>query len=239
MSELFHLNSEPWLNEEAYHAAPYHQEFKDVRPAGRAVLPPPPDTHLSKLTRERKSVRKYDRRRMPLDLLSSLLAATSGAVEGGEMEGGGGSFLRRSAPSAGGLYPLESYVFLQEIDQLADGLYHYDVLAHALQLIEAGNLFARLEAVFYTYPFIRDANVVLCQAAVFMRAQRKYGPRGYRYILLEAGHAAQNFCLTATSFRLGTLCMGGFIDTRLNTLLRLDQPREGVVYSIAAGYPAE
>ena len=176
---------------------------------------------------------------MPLDLLSALLSAASGAVEGGEIEGGGGSFLRRSAPSAGGLYPLENYLFLQEIERLEDGLYYYDVLGQTLQQIQAGNLFPQLEPIFYTYPFMQDANVILCQAAVFLRAQRKYGPRGYRYILLEAGHAAQNFCLAATSFHLGTLCMGGFIDTRLNGLLGLNPPQEGVVYSIAAGYPSK
>jgi hypothetical protein len=36
---------------------------------------------------------------------------------------------------------------------------------------------------------------------------------------------------------LSTLCMGGFVDSRLNLMLSLSQKQEGVVYSVAVGYP--
>lgn len=148
-------------------------------------------------------------------------------------------FLRRSVPSAGGLFPLEVYAFVQRVDDLPDGLYHYDVRGHALELVRSCDAFAELQPALYTHPFIQDANVVLCLAAVFPRTQKKYGPRGYRYILLEAGHSVQNFCLCATELELGSLCMGGFVDSRLNRLLGLDPKNEGVVYAAAAGYSAE
>jgi SagB-type dehydrogenase family enzyme len=73
---------------------------------------------------------------------------------------------------------------------------------------------------------------------VFRRTQKKYGPRGYRYILLEAGHCGQNFCLKAAELGLSTLCMGGFVDSGLNMMLGLQQKEEGVVYTVAAGYAA-
>ena len=74
--------------------------------------------------------------------------------------------------------------------------------------------------------------------AVFNRSQKKYGPRGYRYILLEAGHLAQNLCLIAAEFNLGSLCMGGFYDSRLNRFMEFDGLTEAVIYSVAAGYQA-
>jgi SagB-type dehydrogenase family enzyme len=91
---------------------------------------------------------------------------------------------------------------------------------------------------FYTYPFMKDANLIFAIAAVFMRIQKKYGPRGYRYTLMEAGHVAQNISLRAIELGLATLCMGGFVDSDLNELLNLHPKKEGVVYAIAAGQEA-
>jgi SagB-type dehydrogenase family enzyme len=110
------------------------------------------------------------------------------------------------------------------------------VVAHSLQQLRSENLFSTLEPMFYTYPFMKNANVVIALAAVFMRTQSKYGPRGYRYILLEAGHVAQNICLRAMELGLESLCMGGFVDSALNGLLNLKLTEEGVVYTVAAGF---
>jgi SagB-type dehydrogenase family enzyme len=88
------------------------------------------------------------------------------------------------------------------------------------------------------YEAIEHANVVFFLAAVFQRTQKKYGPRGYRYVLLEAGHVAQNICLLAVEQGLGSLCMGGYADGRLNRALGLSQLEEGIVYSVAVGWPA-
>ena len=237
LSLLFHLNSEPWLNDEAYRSAPSQQEFKQVDALARTALPPPPESAVARLTRIRRSCRRYEPRPLPLAALSSLASAAYGLV-GLEELPDGTSFLRRSVPSAGGLFPLEIYLAVQRIEGRADGLYHYEVGTHSLELLREGQLVPELEPALYTYPFIRDANVLLFLAASFLRSQKKYGPRGYRYILLEAGHSAQNVCLEAAELGLSSLCMGGFVDSRLNRLLGLNPKEEGVVYGVAAGYGA-
>jgi SagB-type dehydrogenase family enzyme len=238
LSLLYHLNSEPWRNDEAYRSAAYHQEFKEVESlVCRASLPPAPDSPLSRLIRLRRSCRVYLPRPMPLDSVSALAAAAYGIVETAPLEDDA-TFFRRSVPSAGGLFPLELFVFLQRVEGLSDGLYHYDVRGHALELLRESRI-AELAPFLYPYPFIRDANLVFAVAAVFGRNQKKYGPRGYRYTLLEAGHSAQNICLRAVELGLGTLCMGGFEDSRLNRLLGLEPTREGVVYAVAVGYDAQ
>jgi SagB-type dehydrogenase family enzyme len=238
LSALFHLNSEPWLNEEAYRAAQYIQEFKIVdAPEGHVALPAAAETPLAALIRRRQSARMFGEGTLPLASLSGLLAACYGIAEVAPLEGGG-SFLRRSVPSAGGLYPLEAYAIVRRVEGLRDGLYHYDVRGHALEGIRAGDLSAEMEPIFLTFPFVHRANLILCLAAMFPRIQKKYGPRGYRYTLLEAGHAAQNLCLAAAELELASLCMGGFFDSRLNGMLGLDPLDEGVVYSVAVGLPA-
>jgi SagB-type dehydrogenase family enzyme len=239
LSLLYHLNSEPWLNDEAYRGAAYHQEFKEVdAPVARTTLPEAPASAVVRLAAGRQSCRAYRTDPMPLATVSALTMAAYGIVQIAPLAGQG-SFLRRTVPSAGGLFPLEIFLFTQRVDGLPDGLHHYDVRGHALACVSRGNLFPTLEPAFYTFPFVRDANLVMAFAAVFPRTQKKYGPRGYRYILLEAGHAAQNVCLAASELGLGTLCMGGFIDTRVNRLLGLRPTEEGVVYAVASGYSAE
>jgi SagB-type dehydrogenase family enzyme len=238
LSRLFHLNSEPWLNENAYRGSPYQQEFRDHPESKlRVALPETLSDTVMSLAAARVSTRAYSRAPLPLDNLASMLRAAYGIV-GMESLPGGGAFLRRSVPSAGGLYPLELYILAARVTGLAPGIYHLDPRDEALELVLAGDWSDAAADCFYTWPFILDAPAVVCFATVFSRTQKKYGPRGYRYILLEAGHAAQNLLLTAQSLNLATLCMGGFRDSHLNRLLRLASPDEGVVYAAAVGMPA-
>jgi SagB-type dehydrogenase family enzyme len=96
-----------------------------------------------------------------------------------------------------------------------------------------------LERGVYAHPFIEDANAFVALTAPFERTQRKYGPRGYRYLLLEAGHVAQNLCLAAGRRGLATLCIGGFVDSILNAELGLDPRVAGVLYGVGVGVSAE
>ena len=43
----------------------------------------------------------------------------------------------------------------------------------------------------------------------------RYGDRGYRYVLLEAGHVGQNLDLASSALGLGALDLGGFLDRML------------------------
>jgi len=144
---------------------------------------------------------------------------------------------RRPAPSAGGLYPLEMYVAARSVDGLADGFYHYNVPRHELEPLPDAAPLDQLSDVLLVQPYVQSANVLVFLAAVFSRTLRRYGPRGYRYMLLEAGHVGQNLCLLAAELGLGTLCVGGFQDGMLNAHLGLDGRNEAVLYCVCAGFP--
>ena len=64
---------------------------------------------------------------------------------------------------------------------------------------------------------------------------RKYGPRGYRYLMLESGHIAQNITLLAAERNLSSVCMGGFEDSELNAALGLDGVSHAAFYCVAVG----
>jgi SagB-type dehydrogenase family enzyme len=237
LSLLFHLNSEPWLNEEAYESAG-RQELVRETDVTRTTIPlePPEETTLTTLWRRRRSCRAFQPRQLEPAAVSALAAAAQGVVEVARADGQ--ALVRRAAPSAGGLYPLDVYMFLSRVDGLPDGLYEYRPLAHSLQELALGDVQDWLAGATYVTPFIHGANVVLAFVATFARTQTKYGPRGYRYILLEAGHAAQNVCLRAAELGLDTLCIGGFVDSLVNERIGLTQMEAGVVYMVAAGYDA-
>ena len=239
LSLLYHLNSEPWGNIEAYQSITYEVEYKQLAASLKSFpLPAPRESEVTRLAGKRYSCRAYEAKPLPLSQLSALLWGSYGITRTDETLLGGSLALMRPVPSAGGLFPLEVYVASQRVEGLPDGLHHYNVRKHSLETFHAGPAFKLLQPLLYMFQAIEHSNLVIFLAAVFNRTQKKYGPRGYRYILLEAGHVAQNLCLLAVERGLGSLCMGGYTDGELNATLGLNPRDEGVVYSIAIGWPA-
>jgi SagB-type dehydrogenase family enzyme len=83
-----------------------------------------------------------------------------------------------------------------------------------------------------------SASAVVVLTAVVHRSLRKYGDRGYRHLLIEAGHVAQNLNLVAAAMSLGTLSLGGFFDQDLAALLDVSLEVEIPLYAVAVGIPA-
>jgi SagB-type dehydrogenase family enzyme len=237
---LYHLNSEPWLNEKALEDPPYEVQYKEMTGFGQpVVLPKSKSTALlAQLLLKRRSCRNYQRREMPLAELAAILGEAYAITQLNRLPNGL-SFFSRSVPSAGGLYPLEVYVLSQRVKEVADGIYHYNIPNHHLEPLRMGNCFSELGGYLVDQYYLVNANAIIIFSAVFGRTLTKYGARGYRYILLEAGHAAQNLCLLAAEQGLGSLCIGGFFDARLNRFLGLDGTTEAAVYCVVVGYTAE
>jgi SagB-type dehydrogenase family enzyme len=232
---LFHLNSEPWLNFEAYADPAAEVKFKQITPAGNAVALPRAEqtTSLNELLAKRHSCRHFAPRPMALGQVAALLLNGYGGLNV-ITNPNGVPGLVRPVPSAGGLYSLELYAMLTNVGDLADGLYHYNALHHRLEPMGAAAV-TEIHNCLLAPNFLEHANFVLIITSVFDRCLRKYGPRGYRYVLLEAGHVAQNLCLIATEVGLGALCVGGFCDSALNRLLGLDETQEGALYVVGIG----
>jgi len=145
----------------------------------------------------------------------------------------------RSWPSAGARYPLEAYVVALACEEVPSGLYHYDPFRHSLgHLGECPPKEVLSRLVFAGGPGgdrWERAAAALVFTAVFERTQAKYGERGYRFVLLEAGHAAQNVLLVACALGLGAVSLGGFCEDGLGDVLGLDRSVESPVYVILLG----
>jgi SagB-type dehydrogenase family enzyme len=234
---LYHLNSEPRRESFGATAArlPSFDRVHGERPA--VHLPrPETDSPLMRIIQARRSCRAYRAGSLPLADLGEIVRGAHGMSR--SLDSSDWPFPpTRAVPSAGGCYPLELYVAVWSVAGAEAGLYRYDILDHGLQVMRKGDLRSELCSFFLGQTEVRDACAILILAAVFQRTLVRYGARGYRYVLLEAGHAAQNACLIAGELGLGSLCLGGFFDARLNRFLGLDGVTEAVVYSVAIGYP--
>ena len=193
------------------------------------------DLSLGNALAGRHSIREFAAGPLPLESLGRLLFASSGIR--GVTQYGENGFHDRPAPSAGALYPLELYVAAQDVTDLDDGLYHYDPLAHQLERRRTGRFQADLAGMTLGQDMLTGANVVLLICGVLARTQWKYGPRGYRYVWIEAGHVAQNLYLVAGALGLGATAIGGFFDEEVNRLLDLPAGEEDVLYLMCAGHP--
>jgi len=196
------------------------------------VLPAPapvePDT-LWAAIRARRSIRSYRREPLTLKEVSQLLWATQGTTERV------GAYRLRSAPSAGALYPIETYLVVSRVDGLEPGLYHYDPFDAVLQLLEKGERGAQAAAAALDQPIAGDAAAVFVWTAVIERSKWKYRERAYRYIYLDAGHIGQNLYLAATALGLGCCTIGAFYDEEVNRLVAVDGDRETAVYMGCVG----
>ena len=209
------------------------ETYKQYPDRSSIALPEPkrPVVSLDDLLRTRRSVRRYSESPLSMEDLSYLLWASTGITRRERR------FEFRTAPSAGGLYPLETYVAVNNVSGLAPGIYHYSIKDHALELIRKGPFGEEVARAALDQGMCSSAPLVLMWTAMFERSRWKYGERAYRYVYLDAGHVAQNLALAAVSLGLGTCQIAATFDDEVNELLGVDGEEESVLYMSVVGHP--
>lgn len=236
----FHRNTSRW----PYNRLRYRPDRRDTPPFKEYLDRPPitlptprlPVTPFAQLLRERCSCRRFASQPLRSSQLSAVLLAAYGTFETVRL--GPLEQVNRPVPSGGGLYPLELYAVILHCDDVRPGIYHFNPLHHALEEIKPGApppVF--VSELFMTQPYVAEASCLLVTTTVVGRSMWKYEDRGYRYILFEAGHVAQNIALAAAAVGLGSLHLGGFFDLDLAALLELDPETEVPLYVTAIGAP--
>jgi len=183
--------------------------------ASKITLPQPKRKSalsVEEAIRGRRSRRSYAPRPLALSDAAQLLWAAQGVTDPRGY---------RTAPSAGALYPLETYLVAGQVLDLAPGVYRYLPAPHQLSPVRTGDLRRELAAAALGQSMIRQAPVSLVFAAVYRRTTDKYGQRGHQYVHMEAGHAAQNVYLQCESIGLATVVVGAFHDNDIRSLLGL------------------
>jgi SagB-type dehydrogenase family enzyme len=186
---------------------------------------------FSEVLQRRKSSRAFSTQPLTKVNLAFLLWASTGIqrIEHGH------EF--RTAPSAGALYPIETYIAANNVNDLEKGIYHYNIKNHLLEEIRPGNFGDVLAHAALDQKMCADASVVFSWTAVFERSKWKYAQRAYRYIYLDAGHIAQNLALAAASITCGSCPVGAFFDDEINSLLGIDGTEESSICLSVVGHP--
>jgi len=184
---------------------------------------------LEEAIEERRSVRNYSKNSITMFQLSQLLFSAQGKT--GKIYGKP----LRTAPSAGALYPFEIYVIANNMESLDQGIYHYGILNHTLELVQYGDFRKEITSAGLKQEMLGDSDVVFVLSAIFDRTRHKYGERGFRYVYIEAGHISQNIYLQAVSLGLGSVSVGAFLDDKVNQLIGVDGQKEAVIYLHAVG----
>lgn len=198
------------------------------------ILPEPellPDIKINflELIELRSSVREYSQESLTFKELSFLLWCTQGVKMGLP-----DCASIRNVPSAGARHALETYLFINRVDDIKAGLYRYLPFEHALLPIDdvaKDNFLLPFKA----KKMLTQSAVSFVWTTVIERMSYKFSDRAARYVLLDAGHVCQNLYLAAQALKLGACAVGAFDDEMLNKTLNIDGLNEYAVYAATVG----
>jgi SagB-type dehydrogenase family enzyme len=208
---------------DAFKDYPFNKKIPLLRPTDI------PKATLDWCLKSRKSVRDFSDIPLNIKQLSYLLWASTG-IQRKEQ-----GFNYRTAPSAGALYPIETYLVVNNVRDLTNGVYHYSIKDHALEELKLGDFGEITSNAALDQEICAKAAVVFIWTAIFQRSKWKYGQRAYRYIYMDAGHIGENLALASTGVGLGSCQIGALFDDEINDIIEVDGTLESTIYISVVG----
>ena len=190
------------------------QELKTITlpPAQKDIGKP-----LMQALNERKSVREFSSRSLPVQELANLLWAGFGISR----EDG-----RRTAPSAVNWQEIDIYV------SMADGVYLYNAKAHTLEPVMAKDI----RAATGEQEFCATAPINLVFVSNFPRMGDRTHEDKMFYSATDTGFISQNIYLYCASQGLGTVVRGWVNKENLHTVMGLTSDQH-IILCQTIGYP--
>ena len=212
-----------------------HKEFVNTQKIQLATKFPPIIEPISEVINARTSVRDFKRSALSLEKLSTVLGQACG-VRGYISAYNRRDITLRNFPTAGGLQCTEFYLVMNEVEDVPQGLYHYNSKKNCLELLERGNFRWRVVNCCPSHGWLAEASMVIFIVPDISRLTWKYDAyKSYRLAHLETGVVSQNLHLVATALGLGSCMVFGFDDELTNSFLGLDGRREFTTLLVAVG----
>ena len=211
------------------------------RPFGFPFLPAIPfekstcRIRLDKAMAMRRSMRSFSEKAVSFKSLSALFSTALGI--GARKDDG---LLQRPSPSAGALYPVNCFLIARRVEKLNPGIYHINGDTRSLETVRTyesrpTQLEGEISAALVSDPSIHRAAFFVLLTGDLEKVTAKYGERGYRFLLLEAGHIAQNLSLVAAPCRIDHVALGGFCESALERLVGVYDYGHLALYLLAFG----
>jgi len=175
------------------------------------------DVSLEICIKNRRTIRSFSKQPLTLGQISQLLWAAQGITED--------RGFKRAAPSAGALYPIDIYTVVGKkcVKDFKEGVYHYAPGNHVISRINDGDLRDQVAKAALRQMWMANAPVNMVITAEYGRTTVKYGNRGVRYAMIEAGHVGQNIFLQAGALGLAAGIVGAFYDDRIIKTLNISE----------------
>lgn len=181
---------------------------------------------------DRRSHRKFKNEKITLDELSYLLWATQGLSKGQK----GDIYNRRTVPSGGGRHPFETYLVINNVEDVLPGVYRYSPLEHSLVfLYEPKNMRNKVVELSLDQDFVGEAPIVFFWSVVPYRSEWRYSVAAQKVILLDCGHLCQNLYISAESIGCGVCAIATYSQKMADSFLKLDGKEEFVAYLAPLG----
>ncbi len=197
------------------------------------------NNNFLELMNSRVSRRRYNEEKLSLEELSFLLWSTQGVKN---VIGKDRKATMRTVPSAGARHPFETYLFINRVEGLDSGVYHYLAIEHKLEFIKAiEQQEDRVSEAYCGQTFFGYAAVSFVWTVIPYRSEWRYSVEAQKYALLDAGHICQNLYLACEAIGCGTCAIGAYDQKLADELLDLnsepscDNENEFVIYAAAVG----
>ncbi len=173
------------------------------------------EVSVEQAIKHRRTIRSYLSKPLTLEQLSQIFWAAQGITED--------RGYKRSAPSAGALYPMDIYAIVGDngVEGLKAGIYHYEPHNHSAVLIAEGDFRKDVARTALSQMWIAGAPLNLVITSEYSRITGKYGTRGKRYAMIEAGHVGQNIFLQAEALGLRAGIVGAFHDNDVIRVMKI------------------
>lgn len=189
-------------------------------------LPPPildSNVSVERAIQQRRTIRSFVNKALTLQQFSQILWAAQGVTE---LDG-----IKRAAPSGGALYPADVYAVVGDkgVAHLAPGIYRYHPDNHATEKIVNGDRRSEVAEASLKQMWMATAAVLFVITVQYSRITTKYGDRGIRYALIEAGHIGQNIFLQCQASGLAAGIVGAFRDNEVARAIHAQSNHEPIV----------
>lgn len=209
---------------------PYFSSQHIVDLPGQKEFLPDDTENFFTILRKRRSRRNFTKEPITLNDLAALLWGTQGIIESGY------GYSYRTSPSAGARHPLETYISVNNVNELKQGLYRFLPFEHKLVLLsDEVKISEHLAAACLGQDIFLKCAVSFIWSAMIQRSQWKYQHRAYRYIYLDAGHLCQNLYLTCEALDIGCCAVAAFDDDAVNRIIDVDGKEEFAIYLATVG----
>jgi SagB-type dehydrogenase family enzyme len=169
---------------------------------------------------QRRSRRNFVRKPVPVATFSWLMGLLNFGDSCGEI-----------APSKG---CMSVGVLIGDVETIDPGFYLFEAGNHALSLIRPGLLTEEMAHICLDQEWLGRCSLHFVFLSNLEATENKWGSRGYRYAMLEAGRLGQRLYLAAESIKYGCCGIGAFYDKEAKTLLSL-RSGSSMLYLVALG----